>query len=355
MIVKVEIEAGPELKKLLERIVPICKGVDEAPILKSTGDPKTLFNLLDSIKKKIDVPKCEKCDSDKDVIKYGTLKKGTEKETQRWRCKACDTRFITEGIGQGRRYTIEIRKRALELLKTMKPKAVRMKLKKEFDVDVSRTTLFHWSKDPTLKEKEKIKETPKVKTSKVEPSKRMGTKDKRFTVVREEGIELLKEGKKPKKVFKILQEKHGLPTSITTVYQWSHKINKKAKEASGPPPPEPTPAPAPTPPPEEEPSQPEEPEPSQDSTTPTPTAHPQEPVPLDDEPVFNTKINIEALKSVKIGVDDLMIINDSVMCPKTKGAVDVDSCNTSCGSYIAMVKDEITGEPYVRCTKAGRG
>lgn len=156
MIVKVDIEAGPELKKLLERLLG---GVGK-PEKSEEPVKDNVIELCANIKEKIDIPKCKKCDSNKDVIKYGLLKKGTKKETQRWHCNNCDTRFTVGGPGRGQKYTIEIKKRGIELLKTMKAKDVLTELKKEFDVDVTRTTLYNWRKEPGLKEEETKKSLP---------------------------------------------------------------------------------------------------------------------------------------------------------------------------------------------------
>lgn len=167
-----------------------------------------------------------------------------------------------------------------------------------------------------------------VPLTQVSEPKRMGTRDKGFTEAREEGIRLLKEGNKPKRVFELLQKAYGLPNKIATVYQWSSDLNKEAKKTS----------------PKREGNviTPEEPKSIRPSEKKKHYLKGEAPKPRAPKIYDN-------LKTVPREDHDLMIVNGKVMCPINKVAIVCSG--QECGKYIATLNVE--GEPHIRCASAG--
>ncbi len=141
-----------------------------------------------------------------------------------------------------------------------------------------------------------------VQVSDPKKSEHTGGKQSHPTI--DEGLILLKEGKKPDEVFRILEEKHGdKGPSRNLIYQWRYKL-KKAGEL--------------------------------------PDKGAKE-EPTKKAPTY------DGLHSVTRKPEDLMIIKGEVMCPKTSVATECEGqeCNTYIGTLL------VDGEPHIRCAKAG--
>ncbi|MCK5617524.1 IS1 family transposase [Candidatus Pacearchaeota archaeon] len=297
MIVKVEIEAGPELKALLEKVghgggCPLRGGGKKSETVEIA---KSVFEKTENIQKKVDEkkkpeekPNCIHCNSS-NVWKHGTETLKGGKTFQKWRCQDCEKTF---GFKHHRRIPNKVRQKAEELLRAgKKVMVVKGIVEKEFDIELKKATVYYWSRN--------LRPAPASTPKEPEPD-----------ISKEEGEDL------------------------------RESLEQAKEEPSEP----------------YEPESVEEPDPLDVGKGGGDETEEEEPEPVEEpEPTPTSKINTAELKSVKITIDHLMIINDEVMCPKSKMAVDVDSCQVSCGSHVATVKCNVTGEPYVMCLKAGGG
>ncbi len=215
-----------------------------------------------------------------------------------------------------------------------------------------------------------------------------GVNTQKINPAREEGKTLLKEGKRPKDIFKILKEKYGDEgPSTNLIHQWRHELKKEgelpdkktvpAKKKFGNLVSKKTAV-------REAPSKEtltkgsKEPRymkcveqkrtiiaadiacindymgPEEGSTCGA-CAHCQPAEQGKPEAPVSSAVNKEDFRGfikAKLKGNDLAIIGDKVMCPiEGRHAVEVETCR-ECNSYMTVLNCQDTEEPYVRCAKA---